>query len=108
MTETLTRAASLAPRSFDPKARTAEAVISSGATVLRRGMHPDGRGFGPYFERLDLAGVDLSRMDGAPVLVDHRAPNSAARIGVVEAVRVERGALVAKLRFSERAEVAPS
>ena len=70
-------------------------------------MHPDGRGFGPYFERLDLAGVDLSPHGRRSGPSRPPAPDSAARIGVVEAVRIERGALVAKLRFSERAEVAP-
>ena len=81
-------------------------MISSGAAVLRRGVHPDGQGFGPFFERLDLAGADLSRLQqGAPVLLDHRQADSMARIGVVEAVRREGGQLVARLRFSERDDV---
>lgn len=107
MPEIFTRAATLAPRTLDLEARTCEAVISSGAAVLRRGPHPDGHGFGPWFERLDLAGADLARLQGAPVLLDHAAYDSRSRVGVVETVRSEAGQLVARLRFSERAEVTP-
>src|SRR5687767_757102 len=107
MAEILTRRAALAPSTLNLESRTAEAVISSGAPVLRRGPHPDGRGFGPWHESLDLAGADLSRMAGAPVLLDHLSFDSRARIGVVESVHREQGQLVARLRFSERQDVAP-
>jgi hypothetical protein len=102
-----TRALSLAPSSLDLEARTCEAIISSGASVLRRGIYPDGTGFGPWHEKLSVAGADLSKLTGAPVLLDHRSTDSTARIGVVEAVRREGGQLVARLRFSERQDVAP-
>ncbi|WBQ11344.1 DUF2190 family protein [Hyphomonadaceae bacterium ML37] len=57
----LTRRATLAPATADPKARTVEVVWSTGAPVRRRDMA------GQYTERLSLApeAVDLSRLEGA-------------------------------------------
>jgi hypothetical protein len=103
----MTRKATIGPATLNLDARTCEATISSGAAVLRRGIYPDGSGFGPWYEALDLAGADLSRLEGAPVLLDHAAYDSRARVGVVETVRRDRGQLVARLRFSEREDVAP-
>lgn len=76
-----------------------EAVISTGAAVLRPGPRPDGS-FGPWWEALDPAGADLSRMEGASLLVDHLA-RSDFQVGVVETARMEAGKLVASLRFSK-------
>lgn len=76
-----------------------EAVISTGAAVLRPGPRPDGS-FGPWWEALDPKGADLSRMEGAALLQDHIARTD-LQIGVVEGARVEGKNLVAALRFSK-------
>lgn len=77
-----------------------EVVASTGAAVQRDGMRP-GAGYGPWTERLDVAGADLGRMNnGAPLLVDHQA-RSDLQIGVVEGARVENGKIIARVRFSK-------
>jgi hypothetical protein len=59
---------------------------------------PDGS-FGGWLEVLDMAGADLSRAVGAPLLRDH-VPSSEAQIGVVEHVARHNNELRATLRFS--------
>lgn len=57
----LTRRATLAPASLDPEGMTVEATISTFADVQRAG----------FIERLSPAGLDASRLIGAPVLDGH-------------------------------------
>lgn len=78
-----------APSSVDLSARTVEAIISTGADVQR----------GSILERLDIAGADLSRLVGGPVLDGHRAGSTRDQLGVIESAEVRGGVLVARLRF---------
>jgi hypothetical protein len=93
------RLAPLRARTLDLEARTVEATISTGADVARYGFRPD-ETFGPWIERLDLDGADLSRMAGAPVLLDH-VQAMAARVGIVEGAERRGGEIVARLKFSD-------
>ncbi|MGE3583043.1 MAG: prohead protease/major capsid protein fusion protein [Hyphomonadaceae bacterium] len=93
-----TRAASLAPTTYDAESRTVEVNFSTFADVQRF----DGRG--PYIERLDPKGLDLSRFIGASVLNAHAQRGLGDVLGVVlNATR--KG--IAKLQLSAREDVAP-
>lgn len=83
------RAASPRPASFDPQARTVEAIVSTGADVDRGG----------HVERLDLSGVDLARLIGAPVLDAHRSGSTRDQLGVVEAAELRPEGLWCRLKF---------
>lgn len=89
------------PRTLDEKARTVEAIASTGADVPRVGKRPDGS-YGAWVERLDLAGADLTRLIGGPILIDHEQ-RSGSQVGVVDDARITRDGLVAVLRFSASA-----
>jgi hypothetical protein len=104
MPDLYTRSATIGPASLDLEKRTAVAVISTGAAVLRNGYRPDGS-FGPWNEVLSLNGADLKRIEGGPVLMDHRAHDSSARVGVVRKAWRRNGEILAELQFSERAAV---
>lgn len=97
----LHRAADFQPESFNAEGLTVDAVISTFADVTRR----DARG--GYLERLDPAGLDLSRLVGAPVLDGHRQGSARDVIGTVTAHRMEGGQLVASIRLSGAADAAP-
>lgn len=99
--DVLTRAATLAPTTFDPEARTVEVVFTTGAAVARR----DARG--AYVETLPVDAADLSRLVGAPVLDAHNAGAARAILGRVESARVEGGQGVAVLRLSNADDVTP-
>jgi hypothetical protein len=86
------------PATADVETLTVEAVVASVTPVLRDGERPDGS-FGGWLEVLDMAGADLSRAVGAPLLRDH-VPSSEAQIGVVEHVARHNNELRATLRFS--------
>ncbi|WP_247895511.1 HK97 family phage prohead protease [Azospirillum sp. TSH58] len=92
-----TRAGSLAPSTFNADRREVEVTASSGADVRRVGMRPDAT-WGAWRERLDVAGVDLSRFTGASVLRDHR-PSTDAVVGSVLSARKSGGELRAMLTF---------
>ena len=94
-----TRRAPFAASSFDPEARTIEAIISTGADVARR----DARG--PFVERLDISGIDPAALVGIPVLDGHRQTGSENVVGVVTAARHEAGALVATIKLSDADDV---
>jgi HK97 family phage prohead protease len=96
-----TRAATVAPASFDPEAQTIEATISTFADVPRR----DGQG--AHLERLDPAGLNASGLIGAPLLDGHRQGAGRDMIGTVEAVRFDGGKLVATIRLTRAADAAP-
>ena len=97
----ITRRAVFSPNTFNADAMTVEATISTFAPVARR----DARG--AYEERLDPAGLDLSRLVGAPVLDGHRQGSARDVIGTVTAYRMEEGALVATIRLSGAEDAAP-
>jgi len=96
-----TRRATFTPDTFDAAAMTIDATISTFAPVTRR----DARG--PYTERLDRAGLDLSGLVGSPVLDGHRQGSARDVIGAVVAHRMEGGSLVATIRLSSAADAAP-
>ena len=93
------RRADFAPSTWNAETREIEAVVSTGADVIRRDAK------GPYIERLDLSGVDPLSLIGLPVLADHRQ-SVGATVGVVVDARREGIALVASIRFSAAADVA--
>lgn len=99
----LTRRATLAPATADPKARTVEVVWSTGAAVHRRDMA------GQYIERLSLApeAVDLSRLEGASVLDAHRQTAVRDVLGSVRSAAVDGKRGTALIQFSARPEVEP-
>lgn len=97
----LTRAATFAPSTWNAEAGTIEAVISTFADVVRRDAK------GAYLERLDPTGLDLSGLDGAPLLDGHRTESARDVIGSIVAHRMEGGKLVATIRLSQAADAAP-
>jgi hypothetical protein len=102
------REAALVPSSLDVTGRTIDVVWTTGAQVRRHGFWDDE----PWLEELSLApgAVDLARLNaGASVLDSHRAyAGLRAVLGAVEpgSARIEDGRGLARLRFSQRAEVA--
>ncbi|WP_429816389.1 prohead protease/major capsid protein fusion protein [Ensifer sp. B1-9] len=99
--EVMIRRAVISPESFDEAALTVEATISTFSDVQRR----DPRG--AYVERLDPAGLDTSRLIGAPVLDGHRQGSARDSIGVVTAFRSEGNALIATIRLLQSDDVKP-
>lgn len=101
--ELITRALPLRPESIDPEKRTVEVIFSTGASVRRFDMN------GPFEERLsmDPKAAHVDQLAGAPLLNAHRRYDLANVIGVVEAASMDGKRGVAKVRFSERAEVEP-
>ena len=93
----LTRRAVFAPDTFNADAGTVEAVISTFAPVQRKG----------FMERLDPAGLDTSRLIGAPVLDGHRQGSARDVIGTITGHRMEDGKLVAMIRLSGAADAVP-
>ena len=85
------RAANMRPATFNAEARTIEAIVSTGAAVARPG----------YSEVLDLRGVDLARLVGAPVLDGHRRDTTRDQLGVIEAARMTPEGLLVVIRFRE-------
>ena len=96
MAETMRRSGTISPTTFDDATMTVEAVLSAFADVRRPG----------FVERLDPAGLDTSRLVGAPVLDSHRSGSARDVIGVVTAVRTEDGKLVGTIRLSQADDVA--
>lgn len=104
--EALAFRAMVEPSSLDEEARTVEVTWSTGAEVQRRDWWTGER----YTEALsmDPKHIRLGRLNtGAPVLDSHSAWRVGSVLGVVESARIEDGKGVAKIRFSERAEVEP-
>jgi ribosomal protein S25 len=103
----LTRAADLLPASIDAAERTIDVVWSTGARVRRQPFFGD-----PFDEELvmDPRAVRLERLNGgAPLLKVHDASALDSVIGSVEpgSARIENGRGIARVRFSDRAEVEP-
>lgn len=97
----LHRSAKFTPSTFDPEAMTVEVVASTFAPVIRK----DARG--AYEERLAQAGLDLSRLTGAPVLDGHRSGSARDVIGTVAGHRMEGESLIATIRLSAAPDAAP-
>lgn len=96
----------LQPATLDREAGTMRVVAAPfGALANRYGARPDD-GYGQWFLQLELDGADFSRFNGAPFLLDHEAVTRAT-IGVVESHEVTDDGLLATVRFSSRADVAP-
>jgi HK97 family phage prohead protease len=83
------RALTPRPTTLNPESRTIEAIVSTGAETPRAG----------YAERLDLRGVDLSRLVGAPVLDAHRSGSTRDQLGVIEAAELRSEGLWVRMRF---------
>ena len=83
------RAANPRPTTVNIEDRTIEAIVSTGAATVRPG----------YIEQLDLRGVDLSRIVGAPVLDGHRSGSTRDQLGVIEAAEMRSEGLWVRLRF---------
>lgn len=99
--DVMIRRAVISPDSFDEAAMTVEAVASTFSDVNRRDQR------GAYVERLDPAGLDVSRLIGAPVLDGHRQASARDTIGVVTAYRTEGNALIVTIRLLQSDDVKP-
>jgi len=97
-----TRFADTRPSTFDAESRTVEVVAATESPVQRRDM----RGSFQEVLRVSDDAVDLTRMEGAPVLDSHNRFELDGVIGRVEGARIEAGELRARLRFSGRDDVA--
>lgn len=99
---TLTRAASVAPSTFDAARNTVEVIWSTGAKVDRMDWWTGER----WIEELDMSAnaVDLSRLNSgsAPLLNTHSAMTLEDQIGVVERAWIEAGQGRAVVRLSNR------
>ena len=101
------RAADLLPATLDAQDRSIEVVWSTGARVRRQPFFGE-----PFDEELsmDPGSVRLERLNaGAPLLKVHDAGALDSVIGSVVpgTARIENGRGVARVKFSERADVAP-
>lgn len=97
--ETAIRAA-FSPSSIDEKARTVELIASTGAGVVRHDFE------GPFVEMLEVTAraLDLSRLEGMPLLDAHRQTSLKDILGVVTGARIEAGKLIVAVKISARAE----
>lgn len=96
----ITRALMIRAQSLDESARTVEAVISTGAEVRRYDWFAGDE----FIEKLgmDPGQVRLDRLIGAPVCDSHRHWESVERVlGAVRSARLENGALLGTLYFTE-------
>lgn len=90
------RSLSPRPSTVDAAARTVEAIVSTGADAPRAG----------FVERLDLAGADLSRLIGAPVLDAHRSASTRDQLGVIEAAELRPEGIWVRMKFRSNAAAA--
>lgn len=74
-----------------------EILLATGGHVRRDG----------YTEvlKIDPAAIDLSALEGAPLLNSHRTGSLDDVLGVITGARIEAGFLIAKVKFSNRPEV---
>ena len=96
-----TRSATARPTTWNAETRTVEAIISTGAGVMRR----DGRG--PYVEALDLSTIDPKSLRDLPILDGHATGSVRHTIGVVVSARHEPEGLVAVLRIGMADDIEP-
>lgn len=88
------------PKTADADARTVDLVASTETWVER--LDATGR----FLERLEITtgAVDLSRLEGMPLLDSHRQDGLERVLGVVRDARIEGRQLVVTVEFSARAE----
>jgi len=88
------------PSTINDEARTVELVASTGAGVMRADYD------GAFVEMLEISpqAVDLSRLDGMPLLDSHRQDGLDRVLGVVRAARFDGARLIVTVQFSTRAE----
>lgn len=88
------------PATVDTKARTVELIASTGSWFQRMDAA------GAFLEALEISAeaIDLSRVEGMPLLDSHRQDGLDNVLGVVRRARVENGSLIVTVEFSERAE----
>lgn len=104
------RALAVNPASLDEKKRTVDVVFATETPVLTRNYQISERNDGLIYEILscDPAHVRMDRLkSGAPVLDSHGRYSIKDQIGVVDTAEFINKEGIAKLRFSERADVAP-
>jgi hypothetical protein len=94
-----TRRSPLGAATYNAEARTVRAIAGTGAPVRRTGFRPDDS-HGGWLEVLDVNGANLTRLEGAPILADHRQALD-ARLGIVAGARVTGGAIEVDLRLSD-------
>jgi len=96
-----------APETFDTETRSVDLVISTGASVRRRDFFT-----GEEFDEELVISRDAVRMDrlnrGAPLLDSHFNFSLSGVLGAVVpgSARIEDGALIARVQFSQREDVA--
>ncbi|MGB0440013.1 MAG: peptidase U35, partial [Paracoccaceae bacterium] len=96
MTHIHLRSLTPTPTTVDLDERTVEAIVSTGADVVR----------GAFVERLDMNGVDVSRLIGAPVLDAHRSASTRDQFGVVVAAEMRPEGLWVRIKFRSNAAAA--
>lgn len=97
-----------AVQSFNPEARTADLVFSTGAGVERYDWLSGKR----YLEKLEIskAAIDATRLNaGAPLLDSHSSWSVSDQLGAVvpESFRIDKGQALVTVKFSARDTVAP-
>lgn len=97
----LIRTVTTRPNSFNAETRTVSAVVATSTPVLRR----DARG--PFHEILTAATLDLSAVEGLPVLDSHRTSSVRDQIGRVRSIALEDGVVVAVLELTSAEDAAP-
>lgn len=97
---TLTRAATARPNSYDPVSRTVEAIIATTTPVARR----DARG--AFLEVLTTDTLDMPTNE-LPVLDSHRTASLRDQLGRVTCIAIEGDAVVATLRFTSAEDAEP-
>lgn len=90
------------PATYDAETRTLEVVAATESPVTRQ----DGRG--QFREVLDMATLDLSAIEGKPVLDSHRSGSVRDTLGVIERARIEDNQLVLTIRMSSATDAAPA
>jgi hypothetical protein len=88
------------PTSFNDADLTIEAVIASTTPVKRMDSK------GSFWEVLDPAGLDLEVTRGSSILDSHVRGGVASIIGTIDDCWIEGSEVIARIRFSERPEVA--
>jgi hypothetical protein len=99
------RQATVEPTTFNEQDASVEVVWTTGAQVRRFDWYNDS-----YYDEELVVSNDAIRMDrlnaGAPVLNSHKANSLEDQIGIVERAWIDNNQGMAKLKFSQRNEVA--
>lgn len=95
------RTAKTRVNSYDPETRTVEAIIATETPVTRRDVR------GSYLEVLTADTLDLTSVQGVPVLDSHRTASVRDVIGRVVEITREENQVIAKLQISSADDVQP-